>query len=1194
MTGDSETADVFDFVDAYLADLERGEDRPLAHWLARFPRSQEAIAREWLALRQPSSAARHETKSATAAASGDDGRERLGPYRILRELGRGGQGTVFLAEDTRIARRVALKVLASRFDSVSDEKRNRFKREADVIAKLEHPGLCSIHDAELDGEAPWIAMRYVEGRTLGEALVEARERAGSEVLGLHLPPRTAVEMHAVLSFFERAARALHAAHEAGVVHRDVKPGNMIVALDGRPVLLDFGLARDETSETGTLTQSGDVFGTPAYMSPEQLTLSSSQLDRRTDVYSLGIALYEALTLERPFEHAAKSALYRAIQSDPPPDPRKKNKVLSEDVKVVLETALEKDRDRRYPTTLEFAEDLRRIREYEPIHARPASMGLKLARWARRHPALAVAITGTILSLSIGLAVSLRLLDREREALRVALGRHLAQRTLALAAEDPPASVVLGIQGVERVEGVGREANERARSGLLVALEACWLVTTIGPVEKTRETLLVDDIATSPSSKRFAAAFSDGTVWLAGLDVDGDRRTFPVPDHDVVDLQFHPRDERLLWAGASGALELRDSATGARLAEARLEGPLTCAVFSPDGALVLALGQNAGAVLLDARDLGPVRALAPLANGFALGRFSPDGRVVALFGDGVTPVVCDVQTGARAFEIVTGGGARDVQFTASAAHHRLLVAGVDGAVHVLDAQSGRETGPTLRTSIPSSAIVPGPDGTHAVVLANRGEEGEAFLWDLDTGASTRLSEPGGPIVTQAAFGPDRRRLATTSKDQHVRIWDVASGALRHEFRSTRWAVDVAWSADGERLVTRPVGATTADVWFARVRPDVFELEGHSATIHSVAFTRDGRTALTASDDGSARLWNVDPRSATGFASERARFEHTGPVRWARFGGDDRVVLTVGAGSEARTWDALSGRPLRDLARHPTRIVDAALDPAGSRFATTCADGRARLWETRGDAPPLVLAGEQSHSSSIEFSLDGALVAVAEARGAIRLFDPRDGHLVRAIEPKDDTSNPVRVVDLAFRPGADVIAVACDDKRLRWFRTSDGTSPTERAMVFSFKSLSFSGDGGRLLLVGAHGGGAVRSLALGTGRNAFPDSSHTDDITSASYSEDGTIVLTTSKDHSARAWRSDDFAPLVRRDDFTAAVTCGAVSNALGEARAITGCADGRVSVWPIDPLPSARSRKLPPLSASTIRREARLAAPLEYP
>ncbi|MBN2193541.1 MAG: tetratricopeptide repeat protein, partial [Polyangiaceae bacterium] len=202
----------------------------------------------------------------------------------------------------------------------------------------------------------------------------------------------------VVRLIEKAARALHAAHEAGIVHRDVKPGNILVTPTSEPVLLDFGLAGEVAGELSAFTRTGELFGTPAYMSPEQLLAKRIRLDRRTDVYSLGATLYECVTLRRPFEAPTREALYHAIEVKDPPNPRKLNPLVPADLKVVLEKALEKDRDRRYPTAEAFADDLQRVRTGEPITVRPVSRAGRAVRWARRRPFHAV----VLLTLVIGL------------------------------------------------------------------------------------------------------------------------------------------------------------------------------------------------------------------------------------------------------------------------------------------------------------------------------------------------------------------------------------------------------------------------------------------------------------------------------------------------------------------------------------------------------------------------------------------------------------------------------------------------------------------------------------------------------------------------------------------------------------------------------------------------------------------------
>jgi formylglycine-generating enzyme required for sulfatase activity/predicted Ser/Thr protein kinase len=323
------------------------------------------------------------------------GLERLGPYRVERELGRGGQGVVYLARDVRLGRTVALKVLPAGGSSTQLARR-RFWREVRAVSRLDHPSLCAVYDAGTEGDLLWIAMRHVEGRTLAARL---RDPAAARE-----PLATSLEL------IERAARALHVAHEAGVVHRDVKPGNLMVTAAGEPVLLDFGLARDDES-FALLTRTGDWLGTPAYMSPEQV--SGARVDRRSDVWSLGATLYECVALRPPFEGDAHETLFDAILRKPPREPRRR---LPADLKVVLGAALEKDPDRRYQTALDLAEDLRRLREHRPVRARPVGPLARLARWSRRNPVVAGGLASIVLSLTTALAISLYALRSTRAAL----------------------------------------------------------------------------------------------------------------------------------------------------------------------------------------------------------------------------------------------------------------------------------------------------------------------------------------------------------------------------------------------------------------------------------------------------------------------------------------------------------------------------------------------------------------------------------------------------------------------------------------------------------------------------------------------------------------------------------------------------------------------------------------------------------
>ncbi len=414
------------FLERYWNDRDAGNVRPLSHYLGLFPQHEDLVGREYFAAE---AGAGEPTPDADVPADGSD----LGPYRIIEELGRGGQGTVYKAEDTRLHRIVALKVLTS-LGPGSEDTVLRFRREAEVASKLNHPGICGVHDAGVIDGVPYMAMQYVEGESLAGRISSSGATdadLSSVILFDDDDGDTAVENDApetpsssssatkreiieIIALFEKTARALHAAHEAGVVHRDIKPGNIMVTKEGDPVLLDFGLARSDDMDLQTLTRTGDLFGTPAYMSPEQLMGHRLRLDRRTDVYSLGAALFECLTLKRPFEAPTREALYQRIMTQNAPDPRRLNPHVPPELKVVLETVLEKDRDRRYQTAKELADELRRVRSYEPIHAKPVGRMLRVRRWAQRNPAAAVAVCAVCVGLVVAIVLWRQAVLAERD------------------------------------------------------------------------------------------------------------------------------------------------------------------------------------------------------------------------------------------------------------------------------------------------------------------------------------------------------------------------------------------------------------------------------------------------------------------------------------------------------------------------------------------------------------------------------------------------------------------------------------------------------------------------------------------------------------------------------------------------------------------------------------------------------------
>lgn len=390
----------------------------------------------------------------------------FGNFKLLRVIGRGGQGTVYLAHDERLRRNVALKIQVGG-GVLSDEKLERFRREAEITSRLDHPGICTIFESGRVGAASYIAMRYVEGRPLSALVAEVRSDAAGD-------DRASIDKDTVMRFVRivaEAARALAAAHDGGVIHRDVKPGNIMVTDDDRPVILDFGFARDLDAEDETLTRTGDLFGTPAYMSPEQLSSKSENVDVRADVWALGATLYECVTLKKPFDRPTREAVYQAIKTTEPPRANEHQKCIPRDLVTILETALTKDRNRRYQSAEAFAADLEALLDDRPIAARRVSFLGRTVRWAKREPATFLLIAALVVTLPAiaGLVVFQSLTSEEREAgrrLKIEMARDemLSRAFYHLGDGRNPAAAV---PEFERALGLGGESPESV-AGLVLA------------------------------------------------------------------------------------------------------------------------------------------------------------------------------------------------------------------------------------------------------------------------------------------------------------------------------------------------------------------------------------------------------------------------------------------------------------------------------------------------------------------------------------------------------------------------------------------------------------------------------------------------------------------------------------------------------------------------------------------------------
>ncbi len=1035
--------------------------------------------------------------------------ERVAHYRLIRELGRGGMGIVHLAEDERLRRRVALKVLSPQYAS-SVPLQRRFRREAEAAGRIDHPGLCAVYEADVEGKVPYIAMRYVEGKTLQQAVAESRAAAGegaphatSSAVRLPGPDgegadgpregdartstggaRRRADLMRAVRLVERTARALHVAHEAGLVHRDVKPANVMVTPDGEPVLLDFGLARAEDDESAGLTQTGVLMGTPAYMSPEQLTAQRIRLDRRTDVYSLGATLYEAVTLRMPFEAPTLDGLYQKILATDPENPRRLNPSIPEDLRVVLDTALEKDRARRYQTALDFAEDLRRVREMEPIRARPVGAMGRLGRWARRNPALAAATASAFAALSLGLGASLHLLGETETALAEAKAeRERAERESGEARQQR-----------ERADGERRRAEE-ARSSAEAqrtraeseAAAARSLALVAASREAVREDWPLRGLLLAREAVRVDPTSAEAVRQLYAVLEDRERPS------EIAILRGHGGEVRTVALLASGSRVLTAGDDG------------TARLWTVEGTPLVTLGTRSSPA--------GSRALAVFPAGDRVLVAAAEGRASVLDVGGRRTAVLEGHLGA-----VTAGA-----FSPDGA--RILTGGDDGTVRLWDA--GGAPGPVLRGHVgPITAVAFSPSGER---LATASRDGTARLWDREGAPVAVLRGHDGPLLS-VAFSPDGSRLLTTAEGEWPRLWD-AGGRPVATLRAApfgNWGA--AFTADGAAVVgVSPAGGVACRFGVAdgaalplRVEGDVFA---------SAVPVPGGAVTLLGSREGAVSAVDAD-----------------GGIRWRRVVHAGRPVVAMAVSSEGATAAVLAARgpssPPAPGEGDALVVIDARtgeergrcahVDPdvppipfAGGFLATSAAAGLIAVDAATGSPRPF---GSERSVTTVLPQPAGDRFVVAYGDGTAEIRDA-DGNLVRALDPaplaaatlvaSTDLARVVAILSggevvswdaegrreslasgvgvrataIAVSPDGARIAVAFDDASLR-VRDLGGDSPGERVLRpaeelpsrrkdRALRFLALSGDGSRLCgAVGyAAGSDPVAVWDVATGRQSF---------------------------------------------------------------------------------------------------------------
>jgi WD40 repeat protein/serine/threonine protein kinase len=1035
----------------------------------------------------------------------------IGPYKLLEQIGEGGFGVVFMAEQTSpVRRKVALKIIKPGMDT--KQVIARFEAERQALALMDHPNIARVFDADAtESGRPYFVMELVRGVPITE-YCDLKKLTPSKRLKL----------------FVDVCRAVHHAHQKGIIHRDLKPSNVMVTMhDDRPVpkIIDFGVSKAiscQLTEKTLFTAYGQMIGTPMYMSPEQAQLSGLDVDTRSDVYSLGVLLYELMAGATPFDEATFKQvgfdeMRRMIREDEPlppsafvctlkgeflttladlrtVDPGKLSPCLRGEVDWIVMKALEKDRNRRYDSANSLAEDIERYLNDEPVQACPPSALYRFRKFARRNrAALAMAsIVGSALLLSVaGLAVSTILISRE-------------QRTTANALH----------------------AETRAKGDLEQTLKRERRDSYFHRITLAHRELSVDDLGRAlelldecpKDLRQWEWNYLMRLCRIDPLVVRGKAQ--------IVCVAFSPDGERLASAGGDGAIKIWDSKTGN---------------------------------LTQTLDTGSEFVVSVV--------YHPNGKRLATVGTDQQAKVWDLATGRELFvrpchAVHTNGAGQSVAFSPDG---RLLAAGTEGAANVWEWEKDQ-----LLHSFPghekhgiSVAF------TRKGRLASGSWGGIVRLWDAEAGGKPLGRFPESPKARQPvgamAFSKDGRWLATASYGRRVEIWDTAKGKLLHTLQHSGLVFCVALSPDGRRLASAGEDKTVR-IWDATTGREVLGLRGHTGACGSVAFSPDGRRLASASLDGTIRVWDATPLQGDEGQEALTFTKHSDEIWSVAVSPDGLRVVSAGFNGFAKVWDAETQRVNIDFKGHRQVVFCVAWQPNGQQIASAGRDGTlfsVKVWDAQTGKVAYTIPGGQEFFAAA-FSPDGRRLVTGSADRTVQVWDAETGHEVATLGAHERLIRGVAI----SRDGRRLASLGGDGVVNLWDATQldmkqDPLTTIGGRVPGPSMNVAISPDGRRVAMGGEDN--TVKILDVESGLPLQTLRGHSGDIYTVAFSpdEDGRWVASAGEDSAVKVWDSHT-GKLVRSfRGHTGLVS--SLTFSLDGRSVVSGSRDHTVKFWDVPPL-----------------------------
>jgi eukaryotic-like serine/threonine-protein kinase len=938
--------------------------------------------------------------------------EKVGRYEIKEQLGHGGMATVYRARDPRFNRDVAVKILPREL-TLDPQFRTRFDREAQTIAALEHPAIVPVHDYGEEAGQPYLVMRLMQGGSLADRLKKG-----------------ALPIRDVSKILDRIGSALDRAHEVGVIHRDLKPGNILFDQYGEAYLADFGIARLADSST-TLTGSGLV-GTPAYMSPEQI--EGKVLDGRTDIYALGIIVFEMLTGKRPYQADTPAMLLVKQMTEPMPRVLDVNPDLPPGCEDVITRATAKQATARYDKASQLAKTLSSALRYEgrppaaditpvqpppavapdselaptkPIEAKPDPAKRPLPRWLW-------GVAGLIVLGLLAIFMVPRLLD-----------------TLKNEGGEPGQTAVPGAITPENVQELvpqnqfGRGTIETAvlsPDSQLLAVggsAGIWIYEAHTLALKRQlkgHGALVSVVAWSPDSQQLASGGWDQTVRI--WQVESGELLGEIPHRDqVIALDWSPNGTILASATWGSQILLWEAATTNSLGElAGHHESVTHLAFSPDGTL-LASASPDSARLWHVERQQEAALLTDSRGEWGSLRWSTDGARLLLTSLNASTVQVWDAAGSERF-VLTGMeyGVYDAVWSPDNA--LLITTSGDGTVRLWGGLVGRQLRllPTFNfDSVPVHLIWLADGNQLLMVLGN----GVLMVVDAEGRQVAARTTAHTAVSGTVAFSPDSSRLATGHSDGSVRVWRAGSEEPTVLEGHVYGVTAVAWSPDGSALVSAG-GDGAVRLWDAAQQAERLQWQHPDGEASTLAWSPIEPIVAIADFAGHLWLWDIEANHT--IADWQIHNDAVSRLAWSPDGSE---LASSSWDGVVHVWQAQTGEALLSLTGHSDAVRDVAWSPDGSRLATVSHDFTVRVWDlAQGNV--IWQEAHQELATSVAWVGDGRLLATGGWDLTIRIWNADSGDQLARLE---DHVGPIISLDWA-PDGTALVSGSEDGTAILW--------------------------------------------------------------------------------------------------------------------------------------------------------------------